>query len=120
MGDLFPLVRAQRPVGTFLVFAAMALIVVAVIWFHRPAAQIRRLLPLLVVAPLPFLFYAVASNMSLIHNWLMYRILSITIFSVIYFALASTDFKKLRERFRGRDRVQPAPGAESSPEEATA
>lgn len=113
VGDLFPFVRAHRPVETVLVLAALALVVVAVVWLHRPAAQIRRLLPVLIVAPLPFAFYVVASNMALIHNWLMYRMLSIAVFSVVYFTLASIDFDRLGRRFWRTATLDPHAGADS-------
>ena len=98
--NLFPLVRPDRfSAGLLLLLVVVGAILVLVILCHRPAVEIRRRLAVLVVAPLPFIYYVVLSNLTLIHNWLSYHTLVITVFSVGYFSLAAIDFDKLSRRF---------------------
>jgi hypothetical protein len=97
--NLFPLVRENKVTsGLVLLMLVLGVGVVLLVWFRRPASQIRRMLPVLVVAPLPFAYYAAASNLTLIHNWISYRTLAITVFAVTYFALAAVDFEALGRR----------------------
>ena len=98
VGDLFPLIQPKRPGGVLLLILIVAVIVVLLLLWRRPGAQIRRVLPVLTVAPLPFVYYVVASNMTLIHHWIMYRTLVVTVFSVTYVVLASIDFPRLGEK----------------------
>jgi hypothetical protein len=119
--NLFPLVRTNRiTAGLLLVLVVVGVILVLLVWFHRPVGQIRRLLPVLVVAPLPFVYYVVLSNLTLIHNWLSYRTLVITVFSVGYFVLAAVDLQGLSRRFtragaiESHDRVGPEGGGLSA------
>ena len=111
--NLFPLVRTNRvTAGLVLVLVAVAVFFLLLVLFHRPAGQIRRLLPVLVVAPMPFVYYVVLSNLTLIHNWLSYRTLVITVFSVGYFVLASIDFERLRRTFMRPDALESHDGAD--------
>jgi hypothetical protein len=96
--DLFPLIRPHRLAGTFLPVVALIVVVALLIWFRRPSSQIRRMLPVLTVAPLPFVYYIVASEHTWNHNWLTYRSLVVTVFSVVYFVLAAVDFERLGRR----------------------
>lgn len=48
----------------------------------------RHAAPVLLVVPLPYLWFAVASNHSMEHYWFTYRIQAIAIFAIVYFVLS--------------------------------
>jgi hypothetical protein len=66
-----------------LVFLALcALLVVAAIFTRKRREDYVKMLPLLAVAALPFLWYIAFAGHSQVHYWMTYRILIVTVFAV--------------------------------------
>lgn len=106
----FPIIRIDatqtgwgRVAQTLPVLALMALVAGALLWLvwtnRRPAEEVRRAAHVLVLAPLPYVWFVAVSNHSAIHYWYSYRIQSITVFAVLYVLVASLDTERLRARF---------------------
>lgn len=117
---LFPMVRGETLLKSGVVHDWLAspyvlllpLAIAVALWLlafnRKPSEEIARALPVLWVAPLPYLWIAAASNHSAHHAWFTYRIQAVTVFAVSYALLASVDFERVRSRLRLRPR---GPGA---------
>jgi len=73
----------------------------AVWWFLVSASgtssvQIKRALPLLLVAAGPYVWYFVMAQHSTFHSWMTYRLQTASVLAVIFFVLLSIDWSKLR------------------------
>lgn len=83
--------------GVFLV-AALAVAALSA-WLVRTgrlsAIGLRDASPVLLVVPLPYLWFAVASNHSVEHYWFTYRIQAIAVFAIVYFVISG--FRSGRE-----------------------
>lgn len=100
--NLFPILRADTfsslrrvPVAAAVAAVLMlTLVTLAVVVARRSRAtkgDMRKATPVLLVAPLPYLWFVVVNNHSAIHNWFTYRIQAITIFAVLYVLLSAVD-----------------------------
>lgn len=118
--DLIPLVRfatLSSPGGRFTaaLFAGIGILGVAVgAWLlvvaRRPRADIVRAASVLLVVPLPYVWFLVANNHTAIHHWFAYRIQAPVVFALIYFCASCIDLDRVRLRLRSRGA---APGGSS-------
>lgn len=107
---LFPMVPGETLLGPGLAHNWLAspyvvilpVLVLTALWLllfnRKPAAEIVRVLPVLSVVPLPYLWIAIASNHSAIHASFTYRIQAMVVFAVTYALLASVDFGRVQRR----------------------
>jgi hypothetical protein len=70
-----------------LVLGVLAIVFVCFLFLRRTAPQLDRDAAVLLVVPLPYLWYVVASNHSLNQKVYTYRIQAIAVFALLYFAL---------------------------------
>jgi hypothetical protein len=121
LGGLAPLIgmydgavlRVRGDVVVFLLVVAVLLLAVfawLLIRFRQPAEKIARALPVLLVAPLPYLWYVAANNHSGIHYGFTYRLQAMTLFALLYLALASIDWRRVADAFTPRGAKEPSPG----------
>lgn len=88
--------------------AALALILVA--FLRHPMRGSRRLaVPLLIIAAMPYVWFAVVANHSYEHFWFTYRIQVVSVFAIASVILAAVDWRavqadlgRARARLRGR------------------
>ena len=110
--DLIPLARfatLSSPGGRFTtaLFTGIGIVCVAVgAWLlvvaRRPRAEVVRAASVLIVVPLPYLWFLVANNHTAIHHWFAYRIQAPVVFALIYFCASCIDLERVRLRLRPR------------------
>lgn len=71
------------------------LALVLLLRYRRPMAVIRRAAHVLLVAPLPYVWFLVTSNHSSIHYYFTYRIQLMTVFAVFFVLLSAIDFQRM-------------------------
>ncbi len=76
-----------------------ALALLLLLLFRKPIKRLLSALPLLLVAISPFLWMVVLANHSEIHAPFVYRILSVTVFSLFAFVLYAVDWPRLAALF---------------------
>jgi hypothetical protein len=69
--------------------------VIGMLFYAKPLRDIKILLPLLLIAVIPYAWLLLAANHSQIHYWFTYRILSITVMAVGIFMIETIDFNKI-------------------------
>lgn len=69
--------------------------VIAMIFIRKDLNEIIKILPILLISLMPFVWYTVLKNHSQIHFWFTYRSLSITVYTVLAFIVYSIDSQKL-------------------------
>lgn len=63
--------------------------------------HMRRTATVLLVVPLPYLWYLLAANHSSVHHFFTYRTQTIAAFALLYFVLSVIDGTQLRRRYTG-------------------
>ena len=108
--NLYQLV-SMRPdgsilMGEFFMLTGIVVFVAALIWWllvkasKTETAQIKRALPLLLVAAGPYVWYFVVAGHSTFHSWFTYRLQMATVLAVIFFILLSIDWSGLRHIYQ--------------------
>ena len=106
LADLAPMLRVHSTMSTLVFLGVLALVLTALaVASQAPVAQILRALPVLLVVPLPYLWYAAASNHSAIHNWFTYRGQVFAVFALLYVLACAIDFETLARRL-GHSRAE--------------
>jgi hypothetical protein len=81
------------------VLGALLLSAAVVIWllvrFRASREAVVRALPVLLVAPLPYLWYVAANNHSEVHYWFVYRLQAMTLFALFYLLFTSIDWQRV-------------------------
>lgn len=102
---LVPFISADSLGGGFWESAGPLVVVVAIVFavgavvfvrFRRPWAEIARAAHVLLVVPLPYLWFAVARQHSWAHAFFTYRIQLSSVFAVIFLLLSAIDFDRVR------------------------
>lgn len=84
---------------TFIIAAVFGILFFAlIIPFRRKGVFLKTVLPLLVVAIIPLIWFVVAANPTIIHFAFQYRGLGVTIFAVVAAMYAAIDYKKIKSK----------------------
>lgn len=86
---------------TFPKYKIMAIILIyliALYFFHKSKREILNLLPLLIIAGYPYVWYIVLTNHSNIHHFFTYRNQLISIFCILSFMLHSISFEQIKDK----------------------
>lgn len=107
---LVPYVNAETGAGRspalYIALAAAVIVVaVALVRYRRPSAEIRRAAHVLLVLPLPYLWFLLTANHARIHYYFTYRTQLMAVFAVVFVVLSSVDFTPIRDAVTGRRRV---------------
>ena len=99
LGDNLAGLQTETVVATVaLAFAVVAVVLVLALRFHKPWARWTRQVPLLAVAALPYIWYALWHTPSTQHFWFNYRSQVITLFAILAFLLLNTDYDAITSR----------------------
>jgi hypothetical protein len=119
--DLIPLVRYETLSVAgggikVVVFGFLAAIVLAAgAWLlavaRKPRADVVRASSVLLVVPLPYLWFLVANNHTAIHHWFVYRIQAPVVFALVFFFASCIDLERVRLRLGWRG-TNPGGGTE--------
>jgi hypothetical protein len=87
----------QHPTRHDAVLVIPVLVVIAIaVWllmrFRRPHEAVISVLPVLLVVPLPYLWFVAVNQHSAVHTFFTYRIQAMAIFAILYAVLASIDW----------------------------
>ncbi len=100
LGNLVPMLRPQVAIPTALFLGLLVLVAgVLLLTSRSPSARARQVLPVLLVVPLPYLWYLATSHPATVHNWFNYRAQIYAVFAVIYVVSSAIDFETLGRRF---------------------
>ena len=73
---------------------------IGIIFYRKEKQEILNILPLFLIAIIPYAWYTVLKNHSYIHYWFTYRSLAVTTFSVLAFFVYSIDYTKIVYKLR--------------------
>jgi hypothetical protein len=110
--DLIPLVRYETLSAAgggikVALFGVVTAIMVAVgVWLlavaRRSRADVVRASSVLLVVPLPYLWFLVANNHTAIHHFFAYRIQAAVVFALTFFFASCIDLERVRLQLRSR------------------
>lgn len=80
----------------------IALIIWLILFLISKRQNIIDVLPILVIAVYPILWYIILANHSYMHFWFTYRSLGVTVFSVLSFMMYLIDIDKLKNKLGGK------------------
>ena len=90
--------------GELFLLVGLGLAILAAIWWllfmrsHTQKSQVKRALPMLLVAAGPYVWYFVISQHSTFHSWMTYRLQTASVLALIFFVLLSIDWAGLRNK----------------------
>ncbi|MCL4822298.1 MAG: hypothetical protein KJ067_24485 [Vicinamibacteria bacterium] len=82
------------PIGAAATVVLAGLLVTAFV-YRRPGREISQAGAVLLVVPIPYLWFVVANNHSSIHNFFTYRIQAGAVFALLYFLLVLPDYDRI-------------------------
>ncbi len=106
--NLLRLVPTVRGAGTGAAVPVVLLVVASIVWlllywrFRRPSSRIGAAAHVMLLAPLPYLWFVLAKQHSAQHFWFTYRIQAISVFAIAFLALECVDFDRLGVWIRQR------------------
>ena len=80
---------------TFLAVLLSVLVVMALVRFNKSGWKVSVLL--LILAPMPYLWYLLAANHSYLHWWFTYRLQAVTVLSLLLAVGSMVDWQRWRE-----------------------
>jgi hypothetical protein len=100
LSDQSPGLVSFGPAGVLLLLAFAAFLAVA-LTYHRKTSEISQASAVLLVVPIPYLWYIVANNHSGIHSFFTYRIQAGAVFALLYFLMVLPDYDRIRNELPG-------------------
>lgn len=98
--DNFAILWPNDAASRTLIVLLMAVCAAGVLLWHKPWKQVLAGTPLLIVAASPILWMCILSNHSQIHAPFVFRILSVTLFALLCFAVFCVDRSRMGKKRR--------------------